>query len=264
VLESNRDGQFNIYKQEIDRDTANRITFGPGGHIIPHISPDGRSLLYLWFNKDAEHFRSAWLMIMPLAGGTAREILTANSSAEFHCSRTAGAGCVLNEHRGNVVIASLFDPTKGRGPKIIEAPGLGNAAISPDGQHIAFVLSGTPRNRIRLTDLHGATEREITVSGVQNLQSLDWSADGSGFFSGDAQSDSTRLLHIDRNGGSQILWTQPGLNELWGISSPDGRYLATLKYDVSANVVGREPVSASHPVARRPFLRMSNGSCIRN
>jgi Tol biopolymer transport system component len=107
-------------------------------------------------------------------------------------------------------------------------------AISPDGQHIAFVLPGTPQNRIRIVDLHGTTEREITASGAEGLASLDWSADGTGFFSADQQGGGTRLLHIEHNGTSQVLWTQPAY--MWGIPSPNGQYLATFKTEVSANV----------------------------
>jgi hypothetical protein len=195
---------------------------------------------------------------MPLAGGTAEEILADDDATEFMCSRTAGGACVLNERRGNALIASLLDPIKGRGPKILEARAAVDPAISPDGRHIAFVPGH--RNRVRILDLHGATESEITVSGAQYLATLDWSADGTGFFSGDIQPAGTRLLHIQRDGASQVLWTQPALitedealirigNEksasrirtgasyqLWGIESPDGRHLATLKTDVSANV----------------------------
>jgi hypothetical protein len=113
--------------------------------------------------------------------------------------------------------------------------------MSPDGQHIAFVLPGTPQNRIRVVDLHGVTEEEITVSRAEYLESLDWSADGTGFLSADIQPAGARLLHVERSGASQVLWTepgasQPGESDLWGIPSPDGRYLATMKDDQTANV----------------------------
>jgi hypothetical protein len=92
------------------------------------------------------------------------------------------------------------------GPKILEITNerADNPAMSPDGHHIAFPLF--PRNRIRIVDLHGAIENEITVSGAEVLSDLNWSADGAGFFCGDLASSATRLLHIQRDGASQVLW----------------------------------------------------------
>lgn len=183
-------------------------------------------------------------MRIPLAGGAAQEIPSDDYIVNFTCSHTAGRACVMTELRGNAWIFSLLDPIRGRGPKVFETtvenpmPAAGErAAISPNGQHIAFVLPGDPRNRIRIVNLHGVTEGEITASGAQELMSLNWSADGTGFFSGDVQPEITRLLHIERNGASQVLWTQPGA-EVWmsGTPSPDGRYLATLKINNSSNV----------------------------
>lgn len=222
---SNRDGQSHIYKQDIDKDTADRITSGPGDWLYPRISPDGQWLLYC----DKTGHSKNRVMRMPLAGGTAQEIFAADSATgdsaiDISCSDMAGGACILNEHKGNVLITSLFDPMKGRGPKILETK-LGaegqvtvGPAISPDGRRIAFVLPRKPKNRIRVVDLHGIPEQEITVSGAEELQPLEWSANGAGFFSGDisASTISTRLLYIERNGASHVLWTQPfGIFLFW-------------------------------------------------
>jgi hypothetical protein len=112
-----------------------------------------------------------------------------------------------------------------------------HAALSPDGQHVAFVLPGAPGNRIRIVDLHGATEEEIIFSSAKNLDSLEWSADGTGFFGGDTQPTGDRLLYIERRGASHALWTPSTRGfGLWGSPSHDGRYLATFKFELSANV----------------------------
>jgi hypothetical protein len=108
--------------------------------------------------------------------------------------------------------------------------------MSPDGRHIAFVLGGPVKNRIRIVDLHGVTESEITVADTKNLPSLDWDAGGTGFFSADLTLSDTRLLHIERDGASQVLWAQPAGTQIWGISSWDGRRLATFKPRMNSNV----------------------------
>ena len=238
LLQSDRNRQDRIYKQDIDKDICEVMASSPGDVGSPRLSPDGQWLLYMSNEAGAGHAKTR-LMRMPVDGGPAQEIFADDSFIDYHCSRTPGGACIVNERRGNVVIASLLDPIKGRGPKVLEAKDSGNPIISPDGQHIALLLRGTPRNRIRIVDLHGATEREITVPGAQNLVTLDWSADGTGFFSGDNQPDLTRLLHIDRSGVSQVLWTQPPVPSgalVWGTPSPDGQHLATFKTDQSANV----------------------------
>jgi Tol biopolymer transport system component len=217
LLNSDRDGQFRIYKQEINKDAAELITSGPGSQTAPRISPDGLWLLY--WDYPYPGYPKTRVMKMPLAGGAAQEILAGNDIAGLDCGHTAGGACVLLEIRGKVSIFSLLDPIKGRGPKVLQIVGeiRGGPVMSPNGRHIAFVVPGTPQNRIRMINLYGAIETEITVAGAQYLASLDWSADGTGFFSGDMQQTTTRLLHIERSGGSQVLWTQPGASNVWGV-----------------------------------------------
>jgi Tol biopolymer transport system component len=236
LFDSDRYGQARIYKQEIDKDTADLISSGPGTQQLARISPDGSWILYISIHDTAGRLNTR-LMRIPLAGGAAQEVF-AGQIDDLSCSHEARGACVLAESRGNASIVYLLDPIKGRGPKVLQTSvDAGSPAISWDGQHIAFVLPGAPRNRIRIVDLHGGTEGETTVSGAELLQTLDWSVDGTGFFSGEVRQETTRLLYVERNGASHILWTQPTtMFTVWGIPSPDGRYLATLKGNASANV----------------------------
>jgi hypothetical protein len=74
------------------------------------------------------------------------------------------------------------------------------------------------------------------IPGAEYLVSLDWFADGTGWFSGDLTRSGTRLLYIERDGRSHALWTQPATAPIWGIQSPDGRHRATFKTRLNANV----------------------------
>jgi WD40-like Beta Propeller Repeat len=157
LLGSDRYGQVRIYKQDIDEDTAELITSGPGSQRVPRMSPDGRWVLYLShdvqvgiFGETPGHPKTR-LMRIPLAGDNAQEILPVDHITGWTCSNTPGRACVFAEARGNVSTFSLLDPVKGRGAKVRETvqPGspestAAGPAISPDGQHIAFVLRGTP------------------------------------------------------------------------------------------------------------------------
>jgi Tol biopolymer transport system component len=220
----------------VDKDSAELMTTSPGYQFRPNISPDGRWLLYFWNDENPGHPRTR-LMRMPLAGGAAQEVLAADNAHGLTCSSRPEGACILIETRGKLGINSLFDPVKGRGPKVLEITvESGPPAISPDGRHIGFVLPGTPKTRIQMADLHGASESEVTVSGAEDLESLDWSSDGTGFFTADNRPETPRLLFVQRNGTSHVLWTQPAGTLIWGIPSPNGRYLATFKTDQNANV----------------------------
>jgi len=74
------------------------------------------------------------------------------------------------------------------------------------------------------------------VPDEENLVSLDWMADGSGFIAADQHGRAeARLLHVDRRGAADVLWSEPQL-DLWGVASPDGRSVALLKGRGAASV----------------------------
>jgi WD40 repeat protein len=46
-----------------------------------------------------------------------------------------------------------------------------------------------------------------------------------------------RELFVDESGNSSLLWSQPGsASEIWGVPSPDGKYLALVLAPHDANV----------------------------
>jgi len=44
------------------------------------------------------------------------------------------------------------------------------------------------------------------------------------------------LLHVDLSGNAQVLWEHKGAGDIWGVPSPDGRYLAILGEVNNSNV----------------------------
>jgi Tol biopolymer transport system component len=118
-------------------------------------------------------------------------------------------------------VITAFDPLKGRG-KVLRtikqdlSNGYGGGALSPDGSTVAISGIAEPEIHIRLLSLSGGSDRDITVKGWPNISGLDWSADGKGLYCGS----------VSPQGDSVV----------WGIPSPDGRYLAIMGAVINSNV----------------------------
>jgi len=160
------------------------------------------------------------------------------------CARAPASLCVVLEESqdGNQLMVSAFDPLKGRGKTLrtIEKDAsahLFGSALSPDGSTFAIARSSAAEIRIRLLSLVGGRDREITVKGWANLAhfGLHWAHDQKGFYcvSRSAEINNT-LLYVDLQGNAQVLYN--GSNSVWGIPSPDGRYLAIQNYTDSSNL----------------------------
>jgi hypothetical protein len=101
----------------------------------------------------------------------------------------------------------------------------------------AISKSGEAEIHIRLLSFSGGSDREITVKGWPNLRSLDWSPDGKGFYCGTVSPQSRTLLYVDLKGNTSVLWQYKGASSrIWGVPSPDGRYLAIMGNVTSSNV----------------------------
>ena len=109
--------------------------------------------------------------------------------------------------------------------------------LSPDGTIFALSKSGEVDIHIRLLSLVGGSDREITVKGWPNLTGLNWSPDGKGLYCGSASPQRRTLLYVDLAGNAKVLWQcKEAGGEIWGVRSPDGRYLAILGSVYNSNV----------------------------
>jgi Tol biopolymer transport system component len=236
LFRSDRDGHERIYKQDTDKNVAELMTPDSAYPRRARVSPDGQWLLY----ETAGPIFT--LMRMPITGGDSQMVLSEDKELSVQCSSRPGAPCLIRRHRqrDNAVIVSLFDPIKGVETEVVKTGSDDvSAAISPDGQHIALFQAGNsrnPGNRIRVANLHGVTERLITVAGAGSLEYLEWDAAGSGFLTSDIQPSTSRLLHIRLDGTAYVLMEEPGRADSYSIASPNGRQIATFKSASSSNV----------------------------
>ena len=226
-----------LFKQEISQETAERVTTSQQVDGDACLSPDGASLLY--WESPLSPSAPARLMRIPLSGGMPQfvmEMRNAGFLAAVGCARAPGSLCVVIEptqdEKGLTLTA--LDPVKGRGKvlRTIEKDPSAHefgVALSPDGSTLAISRTFEPQIHIRLLSLTGGSDREISVKGWPALSytGLSWSADGKGLYCGSNSPQGSTLLRVDLEGNAKVLWQHKGASgDLFGVPSPDGRYLA--------------------------------------
>ena len=230
-----RYGTSGIFKQGISQDTAEPVVTVPQAVAISRLSADG-----------------AWILFVERVRATARPIPPSVSPDAHPCERWSAPVCagdaelnntgvpaprqalrhLRNEPDRKQLVITAFDPLKGRGKVLrtieISLAQCPTSALSPDGSTFAISRVGEAEIHIRLLSLSGGSDRQITVKGWPSITGIDWSADGKGFYCG---SVSRRRQHASLR-RSEGKCTGPmalqgrGRFQIWGIPSPDGRYLA--------------------------------------
>jgi serine/threonine protein kinase len=244
LFHSNRNGAWGIFKQAISRDTAEPVATGPQNEVAPRLSADGAWVLYLEFPKtSAVPSTSLRLMRIPVSGGVPQFVLETRNTGGFGCARAPASLCAIWEGSQDQkqLVMTAFDPLKSRG-KVLRAIDTDptasyNLALSPDGSRFAISRGGEAEIHIRLLSLPGGADREITVKGWPNLTGLDWSPDGKGLYCGSVSPQARTVLYVNVEGNARVLWQYKGAGgEIWGVPSPDGRYLAILGEVTNSNV----------------------------
>jgi Tol biopolymer transport system component len=230
ILTSDRNGPAAIFRQDLNKATADPLVAGPGGQILPRLAPDGKSVLFCSRDRGKRV-----LMRTPVGGGTAELLFEAPNLADFRCSR-AGT-CSITERKDGATVVSELDLINGKGREIyrVVTGSYATPDLSPDGKWFA-TASGT--KVVVRSFSTGAVVREIAVRGIPNpnVVTLDYAPDGKGFFAGDTTPTDARQLYIDLSGQASVLWRQAGPLPTWGVPSPDGKYLAMMVYTDDSNV----------------------------
>jgi Tol biopolymer transport system component len=243
ILISNRSGNYGLYRQFLDKDTAESlVTQGYDRGAI--MSPDGKSVLYFgtgengpWPTKGPEP-----VMSVSVSGGASQRLFTASWQSLLTCARSPSGLCAIGEPTEDQkqLIVSSFDPVKGRGSELFRFA-LGSAgdhwglSLSPDGTRFAALRSKA--GPIYIFSLRGEVLREVTVKRWSQLQSSTWAADGKSLFvTADTRTGGV-ALHVDLQGNADVLWENPGLSwETLAHPSPDGRYLEFDRWTITGNM----------------------------
>jgi serine/threonine protein kinase/Tol biopolymer transport system component len=236
-----------LFKQEISQETAERVTTSEQTEADACLSPDGAWILY--WELPLSPYAPVRLMRIPVSGGMPQfvmEMRNAGYLAEVGCARAPASLCVVIEPTQDEkgLTFTALDPVKGRGKllrTIAKDPSARDfgVALSPDGSTLALSRTFEPEIHIRLLSLTGGSDREISVKGwpALSFRGLSWSADGKGLYCGSNSPQGSTLLRVDLEGNAKVLWQRKGESgDLFGVPSPDGRYLAIRNSVLGGNV----------------------------
>ena len=233
---SNRSGTADILTQDALREAAPQtLAGGPGSQNLARATADGKWVLFI----DAGPPRR--LMRVAAAGAMPEEVAKAQNITAIRCGLATSTPCIVEETGPNGAIARLLDPIRGSGETLFRRPpGTSDSAPAPGFDRFAYVVPpkpGAPRNTIQIVNRAGVPQGQVTATGATMLNSLDYAADGRGFFTSDYSTDlGARLLYVSLSGATSVLWHNRASFRTWGVPSPDGKWLAMLGATQESNV----------------------------
>lgn len=243
ILVSNRAGNFGIYKQGVNQETAEPlVTEGYGRN--PQATPDGKWLLYLGPTENGAPAGTTPQAVMrvPITGGPSQRLFIARTRSLMFCARPPSQLCVIGEptdDRKQMTVTAI-DFLKGRGPELFRFPLPANddtwwLDLSPDGTRVAATQSSA--GPIYILSLAGQVLQQVRLKSWSNLLELTWAADGKGLFVTAGIRNGHEILHVDFQGHVHALWESTGgSGETSTIPSPDGRHVAFQSWTTSGNI----------------------------
>lgn len=244
IFESDRNGNFDLFKQYLDQRIPDTIVATPLTEVLAQLSPDGRSVLYaagVGVAKRGGYPEAYRLMRVPIEGGKPEEVPIGGPLDGFRCALGAGKRCVLRTTISReYYVFNELDPVFGKGRELARTkwmPGhTTDWSVSPDGTQLAIPNHDSQDARIRVLRLDssrtGSQEHEVRLPGLANLLELAWAADGQGWFVNMDTSVGRRLLFVYRDGRFVRLGNIHGCP----VPSPDGHHLAFVDRIATTNV----------------------------
>lgn len=264
LFNSDRNGNFQLFKQGTAEREASLQLPGPGEARAARVTPDGRWILYLARSDGAAGPESARvrLMRMPVGGGPAETVLETVgnwgrgeglifadgdytwSCPQFRCPSRASTPCIIGEagpHHQTVFTA--FDPMSGRKGEVARVDGVAEMLawdLSPDGSRVAFASPGyfgVEGQAVNVLTLSDKTVRRIPLPGAMNPSAVAWAPSGGDLFVANYVVRGGALLTVDMTGRMRVLLNMVGKGVYLASPSPspDGRLLAFAQATAGAN-----------------------------
>jgi eukaryotic-like serine/threonine-protein kinase len=240
VFASNRGPKMGFFRYPLKGGEITPIVTGIEsagmGNLFGRVTPDGAWLLYESFPDGYVPGTSMDLMKVPMAGG-APDIVFRDALYDVpSCALAPSRLCAIATVAKDQLVFWSVDPILGRGAELgrfkVDLKFDYGWALSPDGTRIAIQRRNAPEIFVLSIETHSV--KTITVKNWDNGISLDWTADGTGFFICTLQPRAV-LLHVDFEGNATPLWEPKGSNTTWALPSPDGQHIAMPSAVVSSN-----------------------------
>jgi DNA-binding winged helix-turn-helix (wHTH) protein/Tol biopolymer transport system component len=234
LFSSDRNGTSEIFKQSIDVPLAENLMTGAQDLWQPRLTPDGSEILYVSTPQSPSPETLSSIFAIPVMGGTPRLVLQDFSIRNVQCARLPSTICLYGISTGDTWKTFRFDVRSGKStdPPQIDSPC--NWSLSPDGLQRAIL---TPKNHgvIHPRSTSTGKSRNLVVKGWNELNAIDWFADGKSLLVPWLSHDSdSALLKVALDGRASVLLRSK--NGAWAIPSPDGRLLAIAEITGTKNV----------------------------
>jgi serine/threonine protein kinase len=267
IFESGRNGHSEIFRQNRRRREPELLASSERENYYPQLSPDGKWILFMSERRTQARgtqdggFTDLRLMRVPAIGGRIVEVPLREPLDEFRCSMPGSRNiCVLRTtHNGGQTYHEL-DPVKGKGPELGRTDFalvgmLGRWALSADGRRVAIPDNSAPGRFTELRLDPDPSKREqlsrqvsgmdVIISGMNPGHSsgewLAWTDPESRkapqsalppFSLGPSQFSA--LYFVDAHLHAHLL--ENDSLHAFGVFSPDGKHIATIRDDLTSNV----------------------------
>ena len=247
LIVSDRDGPSHIFKPRIDQTQPELLVGGKQHVLLPRLTPDGSSMLYMEAPLPIGPTDMVRLMKMPLSGGPSRVVLEAPGIVNFACARHPATMCVYAKIDTESYRSFIFDPSDGKATELPTAvikkeEGFNSWNLSPDGKYLVSAKSQNPYEEatLRIFRLADGQQKYLSVPKVKVIIGLDWAADSKsiwvgGYMGRGPWGTRSGLVNIDLSGTSRTLIESRSPEIMGGTPSPDGHLLALGANTQSAN-----------------------------
>ena len=227
---SDRNGNWNIFRQSLHEQNARDFVMGPGEQLEPRISPDGSWVLY-WdsVEKGRQTSGARRLMRVPISGGAPEPVVEASRGAMVRCA-PGHLPCILSEFdkATGELIFSTIDPLQVKKSELLRlhTDTAGSVwDLSPDGSSVAIVNLGENQDSIHLVQLRNGSSTVIPLGRSEHISGISCSVDGQGWFVTSSSVHKATIFHVTSNGKVSELWTTSSILGT-PLASPDGKDLA--------------------------------------
>jgi DNA-binding winged helix-turn-helix (wHTH) protein/Tol biopolymer transport system component len=245
VFVSDRDGPYHVFKQGIDQTVAELLVGGNEQATVPRLAADNSTLLYVVWPKLSDSNTPTRLMKTSLAGGSPQTVLQQKGLGNVQCARPPSTLCIYHVGTAKKLSFFRFDHATGTSEELPQlriedqAAHTYNWSLSPDGTNLATVKDlGVQKDpSIDLRSIRDGSKRTITARAWVGMRGIDFAADGRSLWAPVyTNSGKSALLNIDLNGHTRKVLEDSEMRIDWAVPSPDGKYLALLKFSGSSNV----------------------------